>query len=148
MHFAAHFFHKTTRMHTFCLILVGFLISTAISPLREQLLTAVWDRRAVYVDMSSSVAYLSFWLGLWFALLLRWRNTLQTLDGRYAVIILSILVMNVIFSGYSTRFVAAAFPSLLIAMAEFRSKPPQILIGIFSAFSLLQWLYWFKILGS
>ncbi len=91
MHFAAHFFHKMTRMHTFCLILVGFLISTAISPLREQLLKAVGDRRAVYVDMSSSVAYLSFWLGLWFALLLRWRNTLQTLDGRYAVIILSIL---------------------------------------------------------
>ena len=144
MHFAAHFFHKTTRMHTFCLILVGFLISTATGPLREQLLAAVGDRRAVYVDMSSSVAYLSFW----FALLLRWRNTLQTLDGRYAVIILSILVMNVIFSGYSTRFVAAAFPSLLIAMAEFRSKPPQILIGIFSVYSLLQWLYWFKILGS
>jgi hypothetical protein len=145
MHFAAHWLKGKKIAHLFLLIGVGFAISTAIGPLRELILTAVGDRRAEYRISSSTFAYLSYWLALWTMLVSNWRTTMMTLDGRYAVIILSIVALNFVYEGYSTRFIAAAFPSLVVLMAISRSAPFSIRLALFIPYSILQWLYWLRI---
>jgi hypothetical protein len=148
MHLAAHFLNKEKALHISLLILTGFLVSIAIGPLREMILSAVGDRRAEYHDMSSSLSYLSFWLALWSMLIFRWRSVIRHLDGRYAIVILSIVLFNVLFDGYSTRFIAAAFPSLIIAMARWRSIPISLSVALFVPYTVMLWLYWFRVLGG
>lgn len=145
MHLSANIFAKPRILNLAILILVGLSISAAIGPLRGALLGAVGDRRSGYYDMSSSIAYLSFWLLLWILLLARWRDSMRSIDSRYAIVILSILALNTVTGGYSTRFIAAAFPALLVSMVEWKSKPVSLALIIFIPYSFLQWLYWLRV---
>jgi hypothetical protein len=142
MHFAANKFTASTRMNSLALCLTGVLIATAIGPFREVILGAVGDRRAEYYDVSSTAAYLSFWIVMWVLLLYRWKDTMTSIDARYALIILSIVAMNVFTGGYSSRFIAAAFPSLVITMSHWRSKPFSLITLLFVPYASLQWVYW------
>ena len=124
---------------------LGVLISFAIGPLRQELLGAVGDRRAEYEDMGSSFAYLSFWVLLWFMFLVKWRDVVRHYDGRYAIIVLSLVAANLFTGGYSTRFLAASLPSLIVAMSRWRSNPISVALLFFVPYSLVQWYYWFQI---
>lgn len=152
MHFAARKFSAPNRISLLVLVFTGALIAVMIGPLREVILGVVGDRRAEYKDMSSSLPYLSFWIAMFFLLLFRWKKTIEKLDGRYAVIVLSLVFVNAFFGGYSTRFIAAAFPSLVIAMSNHRAlvnRDRMVIINpvllLFVPYSILQWLYWFRI---
>lgn len=146
MHFAANHFHSKDRRALTMLILVGATIAAMIGPLRDMILSSIGDRRSDYEDMSSSAIYLIFWALMLGFMMYDWRNTLSTLDGRYSLVILSIVTVNILTGGYSTRFIAAAFPSLLISMANFKSKPFSVLFIIFVPYSIMQWLFWLRIL--
>lgn len=150
MHLAAHWLNQKKLLHLILLIALGFLISIAVGPLRELFLATLGDRRAEvdYERVQSTLAYLSFWVLLWGMLLARWRSALTSLDGRYAVVILSIVALNSIFGGYSTRFIVAAFPSLIISMVAWKSRPVSLPLLLFLPYSGVQWLYWFRILGG
>lgn len=145
MHFLANRLDKVRFSQAFYLAIAGFMISIAIGPLREIILGLIGDRRAEYHDMSSSIVYLFFWLIMWAMLLYRWKNTIRSVDGRYALLILSIIAMNVVVAGYSTRFIVAAFPSMLITMSQWRSMSINELAILFISYSVLQWLYWLGI---
>lgn len=146
MHFAASYFRYQDRRSLITLVLVGAIIAVMIGPLRGMILSSLGDRRAEYHDMSSSTLYLSFWILMLAFMIYDWRSSLLTLDGRYSLIILSIVMVNVLTGGYSTRFIAAAFPSLLIAMASYRSKPVSLLSVIFVPYAVVQWLFWLRIM--
>lgn len=143
MHFVSNRFVAPKRTNLLVLCITGLLIAAAIGPLREAILGAIGDRRAEYSDMSSSMLYLSFWVVMLGALLFNWKDTMNSVDGRYSIIILSIVVMNLITGGYSTRFIAAAFPSLLIAMCN---SQKNWIIPIFTLYAIAQWMYWFKLI--
>jgi len=145
MHFLSRFNLNKNYKNLIILIGFGFAVSVATGPLREQILGAIGDRRVDYHDMSSSLLYLSFWFVLWLLLLIRWKSTFESIDGRYSIIVLSIVVMNIVTGGYSIRFISAAFPSLIIVMANWGRS--SALMFVFSLYGIFQWLYWFKILG-
>lgn len=145
MHLAAHYFASPARRFTIFLCLTGVLISILIAPLRETILGAVGDRRAESPEMESSLLYLSFWIVMWALLLARQEKTVTSLDGRYALVILSIAAANLITGGYSTRFIVAGFPSLIIAMRNWPSKPVGLPVLLFLPYAGTQWLYWLRV---
>lgn len=126
------------------LFLVGAAISLAIGPLRESILTAIGDRRAEYSDMASSLQYSLFWVLLLALSLVFAARFVQDYVGKYAIVILSIVAVNVTHGGYSTRFLAAAFPFLVSSVLSFRGNERIVLIGFF-VYGTLQWIYWLGI---
>lgn len=146
MHFAVNKFCDVKLRNLLILCLTGFLISIIIGPLREAILGAFGDRRAEYHDMSSTFYYLFFWILMWFFHILRWKDSMASLDGRYVLIILSIVLVNAFTGGYSTRFLAAAFPSLIIAMSKWPSKPISLITLLFIPYASLQWLFWLRVI--
>jgi hypothetical protein len=146
MHLASHHFSLPRFRNLAALVLFGFFVAIAIGPARELILNTIGDRRAEYHDMSSSILYLSFWIIVWALFLAQWRTAMATLDGRFAIIILSIVALNAVFQGYSIRFIAASFPSIVVAMAGWRSIPIALPIALFLPYSVLQWLYWLRVL--
>lgn len=145
MHFSANRFSAPTRKNLTILCLTGTVIALAIGPFREIVLSGLEDRRATYSDMSSSTTYLLFWVLMWMLLLSRWKYSVVNFDGRYSIIVLSIVAVNIVTGGYSTRFIAAAFPSLIITMVKWPSKPVSLVLMIFMPYSILQWFYWLRL---
>ncbi|HNR11345.1 MAG TPA: hypothetical protein PKN72_09110, partial [Nitrosomonas europaea] len=127
---------------------VGAFISLLIGPLREALLSAIGDRRAEYHDMSSSLLYSLFWIALLIPFYLG-RRYLVTLDyARYALVIVSIVFVNVFHGGYSTRFLAAAFPGLVSAVLSLHGVIKIMILVLFIVYAVFQWLYWLRILSG
>lgn len=130
------------------LFAVGAFISLLIGPLREALLSAIEDRRAEYHDMSSSLLYSLFWIALLIPFYLG-RRYLVTLDyARYALVIVSIVFVNVFHGGYSTRFLAAAFPGLVSAVLSLHGVIKIMILVLFIVYAVFQWLYWLRILSG
>jgi len=145
LHIAANWLSLPTRRNLLLLCLTGVLLALAIGPLREVILAYLGDRRVEYPDMGSTVSYLSFWIVMWALLLYKWHATMNSIDGRYALMILSLVAANLITGGYSTRFIAASFPSLVIAMRKWEPKSINLLILLFVLYASLQWFYWLKL---
>lgn len=127
------------------LFLAGLLISLVIGPFREAILSAIGDRRAEYSDMSSTFLYSLFWIFLLFAMFLSAPRFIANVFHRYAIVILSIVSVNAIHGGYSTRFLAAAFPFLICSVLEFRNRG-VVVVWLFAIYAAVQWLYWLKII--
>jgi hypothetical protein len=127
------------------LCLIGFSISIAIGPLREAMLSAIGDRRADYPDMSSTLAYSSFWVFLLFAIGSRAKSLMKEEYQQYSVVILSIVTMNIFHGGYSARFLAASFPFLISTVLSFRGVYGLMMLFLFIFYAILQWLYWLRL---
>ncbi|MBE7526251.1 MAG: hypothetical protein HS120_00830 [Burkholderiales bacterium] len=130
------------------LFAIGSFISLLIGPLREVILSVIGDRRAEYIDMSSSLLYSLFWAALLIPFYLS-RRYLMALDyARYALVIVSIVFVNLFHGGYSTRFLAAAFPGIVAAVLGLHGTIKTLVTVLFIAYAMLQWLYWLRILGG
>ncbi|WBL63469.1 hypothetical protein [Thauera sp. WB-2] len=127
------------------LFFTGALISIAIGPLREVILSAIGDRRVDYPDMASSVQYSLFWIGLLGMSFVFAKNVIQSEVNRYAIVIISIVAVNVLHGGYSTRFLAAAFPFLLNLVLSFGGAA-RFVPWFFGFYAGLQWLYWLRLI--
>lgn len=146
IHVLVHRLKKPTLIGVVGLILAGVFVAFAIGPMRGIILGAVGDRRADYINMSSTPLYLSYWVFLLTLLVFRWRKSLESIDARYAVVILSIVSSNLLFDGYPTRFLAVAFPSIIIAMSEWKSRPFGLATIVFIPYMIVQWMYWLLII--
>lgn len=129
---------------------LGVFISLVIGPLREVILSAVGDRRAEYPDMSSSITYSLFWILLLASIGFRLRDFVKEDYNNYTIVILSIVTTNTIHGGYSTRFLAAAFPFLVSTIFFFQSAYSQnvyrCVVGVFTCYAILQWFFWLRII--
>ncbi|WP_404417926.1 hypothetical protein [Brevundimonas vesicularis] len=123
----------------------GCLISLAIGPAREIILTQIGDRRAIYVDIASSPLYLSFWIILLSILVIRWRAIGGSIEASIAVIVLSLVTSNIFTGSYSTRFIAAAFPFIVISMARLDGIVKPLTVLMFLAYVIFQWFYWLRL---
>lgn len=130
------------RAQFLLLFLLGGIISLAIGPLRELILSAIGDRRAEYADMSSSLSYASVWILVLFAMMVRARVSLRENFQQYALVVMSIVAVNLLHGGYSTRFLAATFPFLISTILSFRGIYGIFLISALGFYSVLQWVYW------
>lgn len=89
--------YRRVQCYSFFATLLGTSMSVLIGPLREAVFTYIDDRRAVYVDMSSSIMYLLFWVSLLIPFGFYYRQVLQYSYAGYTVVILSIIACNLYF---------------------------------------------------
>ena len=141
-------FRWSARRRMAMLVCFGFAVGIMVGPLREMLLSAVGDRRAQYQDISSSLLYLSFWIGLFFLLVFDQRRTLIKYESRYSVAILAIVFINAFTGFYSTRFIAAIFPFLIVAIFSVLGKNKFLVSIPFLIYFLFQWYYYLRNLLS
>ncbi|MCT8090731.1 EpsG family protein [Acinetobacter sp. C_4_1] len=127
----------------FCILLgIGFGILTG--PLLSNILSTIGDRRADYKDMSSSVAYMSFWLVLYLYYILKgfFENKNRTFLFYVSLSILSLVTTQTFLGGYPSRYLVAFFPFLLGSMIEIKGKEQSIIFLCYFAYTLLLWTYW------
>ncbi len=127
------------------LLAAGAAIAVATGPAREMILSAVGDRRVEYPNMSSSLFYLSFWVFNWGLFLTSIKRFFASTDQRFAFAVLSIVAFNLLFAGYSTRFIAAIFPFLIISASRFTGWQSLAIKAAFPLYSLIQWLFWIRV---
>lgn len=129
-------------------VAAGVLVGLAIGPLRESLLTLVGDRRAEYQDLSSSVFYLSFWVILFGIFLLNYREVFRSIEGRIAILILSVVSVNIFTAGYSLRFLAIAYPFVMSAILMSRPSVRIYTLCLFGVYAIAQWYYYMTSLSA
>jgi len=122
----------------------GFVMGLVIGPLRESLLTLIGDRRAEYLDLSSSPLYLSFWVGLLGLFLMDYRDTFRSVEGRFSLFILSLVTVNVFTGGYSLRFLALAYPFVISTVLMAKPSVKMFAIPAMSIYMIAQWIYYFS----
>lgn len=129
------------------LVLVGAFMSFVFGDFLQSILAAVGDRRAdrYLGDASSGIKYTSFWLIFLLVVLLQKHEFLDDIGNQYCVIILSFVVFNLVFGGYSTRFLAVSLPFMVIAMRSI--EQPLLRYGtlsVYLAYACLQWSFWIR----
>ncbi|CAI6148885.1 EpsG family protein [Acinetobacter baumannii] len=125
-------------------IMVGLVLAIVTGPLMSQILGQLGDRRAEYEDMSSPVLYMSFWVIYFVYLAIKaYTEKLERNAFFYiSLIILGMVFFNVFFSGYSSRFLAACFPIIIIALLQLKSREKQLLILGYAIYTLMLWFFW------
>lgn len=141
-------FDNKESLRFFALLFFGVFVSILIGPLRESVLSTIGDRRAQYNDISSSLMYLLFWVGLLLPFYLQRKNLMNFDYSCYALAIVSIVFANIFTGAYSTRFIAAAFPLIVSSILSLRGMMKLGVVTIFVIYTILQWLYWFRIMGG
>lgn len=132
---------------TLPLFLSGAVVSLLIGPARATVLGVIGDRRANYQDMSSTSLYLAFWVALLAVLVFRWKANSRRFETAIAIVILSVVAVNLVTGGYSTRFLAVAFPFIIIAIAGLDGIYRLAVVYALLFYTMFQWLYWLRLLG-
>lgn len=126
--------------------IIGAFVALITGPFMSIILSSFDDRRAVYGDFSSPILYMSYWLGLFLFIISKCfqRNT-NKLNKYYFYISLSILTI-VLFStflnGYPSRFIAASFPFLILALSDFRRKSDFLVGVLYVMYTIILWFFW------
>lgn len=142
--FDSFIFFDKNRERVLSALLVAFFASVLMGPLRELVLTLINDRRAIYSDISSSYAYMSYWFFLLaFFVLSGFRNYYDNIS-LFAIFVLSIACFNTIFGAYNSRFVALALPFIAyaISVSNISSRIKIFVFLSYISFTSLLWLYW------
>lgn len=145
---AALMFENTVKIKpifkTTLSILIGLGIGIATGPLMSTILTAIDDRRSEYIDMSSSIVYMSFWLILfaYFSLKGLFESKHRTFSFYISLMVLALVAVQTVMGGYASRFLVALFPFVIAAMLETKAKEQPIVIISYLAYSFMLWFYW------
>lgn len=138
----------SVEMRLALILVAGVVVGLIIGPLRETLLTLIGDRRAEYLDLSSSALYLSFWVGLLGLFLIDYRNIFRSVEGRFSLFILTLVAVNVFTGGYSLRFLALGYPFVIITIYLARPAVKMFAIPAMSIYMVAQWVYYFSSIGG
>lgn len=145
---AALMFEKTVKIKpifkTTLSILIGLGIGVATGPLMSTILTAIDDRRSEYLDMSSSIVYMSFWLILfaYFSLKGLFESKHRTFSFYISLMVLTLVTVQTVLGGYASRFLVALFPFVVAAMLENQAKEKYIVLLSYCAYTFMLWFYW------
>ncbi|MBC6677578.1 MAG: hypothetical protein H9L35_15575 [Acinetobacter sp.] len=127
------------------LILCGFLTSIITGPLRYSILSFFEDRRAEYVDMSFDIIFSSFWMFLFICIILDnlYIKKINLKDFQaYSIVFLSLILLNYFIGGYSSRFIAATYPFLIISMYYLSSQLRAFCLTFYIFYSFILTYYW------
>lgn len=142
--FLVNNYFSNNNMKFLILSIIGFFSGFVMGPLRTIILGFVEDRRAEFRDMSSPFIAISFWVVAYLTLgiLILLKKIKLNFEICFSLIILSLIFSNIFFPIYSSRFISATFPFLLISLF---SLPKEFrLIGLvgYSLYSLFLWVFW------
>lgn len=128
------------------ILIASASISLAIGPALSAVLSWIGDRRTGDKDLSSSVAYLSFWIIASFLFMLNFKRIQLNVFTILSLILLLTVAMTVVTKGYSLRLLSVLFPFFVVLTANAVSKIRKPVIGVFLLYSIVQWMYWFRII--
>lgn len=125
-------------------ILVGFAVALVTGPLMSSILASIEDRRSEYNDMSSPFLYMIFWVALFIYFVFKGLSEGVKRDFYYyaSLMVLSIVFFNLFFSGYSSRFLAAFFPIVIIAMLTTKGVERPFISLMYIFFTVFLWFFW------
>ncbi|MFW6557542.1 hypothetical protein [Acinetobacter baumannii] len=129
---------------TMLAFLSGLTVSVVTGPLMSIILGEIGDRRAEYSDMSSPILYMSFWVVMLPYFLMKGFLEKGNKDFSFylTIMILSMIGLNIVFSGYSSRFLAACYPVIISALLSLKGKEKPIILISYSAFTIVLWMFW------
>jgi len=128
------------------IIIASACISLAIGPALSVVLAWLGDRRSGDKDLSSSVFYLSFWIIVSFLFMLNLKRIQLNVFAILSLILLLTVAMTVITKGYSLRLLSVLFPFFIVLTANSAPRIRIPVVGVFLFYSIVQWMYWFRII--
>lgn len=133
-------FSKTTIA-----IIVGLLVGIVTGPLMSIILGSVGDRRAEYDDMSSPITHIAFYLILvpYFLMKGYFEKSQKDFTFYVTIMMLMIVLLNTVFSGYPSRFIAATFPFFICAFLSLKGQENVIMWASYLVYTLILWVFWF-----
>jgi hypothetical protein len=135
--------YDLTRLSSYILVVwTGFLMALLVGPLRVIILEWLGDRRAVYDAPATTWSYASIWIFILGAACIQTKMFFRDHTNAIALTFLSVYVFCTLFSVYGLRFLSAALPFFIVALCRFGSVERALVILLFAAYSVLQWLYW------
>lgn len=125
------------------LLLVGFGVALAVvlGPLRDQILTALGDRRAGDPDGASSILYLSYWAGLLLLGFVQEKAYYADPVHAYAIIMLAIVTAAIFTNSYAIRFIALSIPIFVSASLGMERRSRFLAIYSLLPYTWSQWVY-------
>ncbi|MFN6262875.1 MAG: hypothetical protein ACK4XG_08700 [Chromatiaceae bacterium] len=149
--FVVHFVIKWSEKYNFqnivsctLLVITGAIVAIAVGPLRVWILEFFGDRRVNYDVDASTWSYASIWVFLLGMAYFQRREFFRDYSNAIAVTFLSVFVFCTAFSVYGLRFLSAALPFIFVALFRFGTVERPLVILIFLAFSIVQWIYWVR----
>lgn len=122
-------------------IIAGIAIGLALTLGRELILGSIGDRRVEYNAESVSLLYASFWFLLLAALLLFYK---KKYDPIYYFTILNLTTFTLLafLNTYSVRFLAIAYPFIIICIYNLKKNFPILLFALLIFNQAIQWYFW------
>lgn len=134
------------RLKYILAILVGSIVAIITGPYMSIILKSLDDRRAEYNDMASPLLYVIFWVVFYFYILIKVMIEKTNIYNRnYIYISLSILtvvVLNSFIAGYSSRFLVASFPFIILSLVNFKGSEVRFLWLGYILYLALLWIFW------
>ncbi len=126
------------------LIINGLLVAIVVVPLRVWILEFFGDRRVNYAAEASTWTYASAWLLILLVCYFQRREFFRDYTNAIAVTFLSVFVFCTAFSVYGLRFLSVALPFIFVALFRIGAIERPLVILIFLAYSIVQWVYWVR----
>lgn len=127
-------------------LMVGLVSAVITGPYMSVLLGSFEDRRADYENMSSPTLYMIYWLLLFFYIIAKSFFTKNSIIDKYyfyiTISILTMVFMNIFASGYSSRFLVAAFPFIVMTLSHFRKGSDAIVLIGYISYNIILWFFW------
>jgi len=127
-------------------ILVGFVVALLTGPYMSIILGTIEDRRAEYNDMSSPILYMSFWVLFFIYLVckifLDKYNLYNKLYYYVSISVLTMVFLNTFLSGYSSRFLAASMPFIILALINLKGRDATFSMLGYIMYLIMLWFFW------
>lgn len=135
--------YDLSRFSSYVLVVwIGFLMALMVGPLRVIILEYLGDRRAVYDAVATTWSYASIWVFILGAACIQTKGFFRDHTNAIALTFLSVYTFCTLFSVYGLRFLSAALPFFIVALCRFGAVERSLVILLFAAYSVLQWVYW------
>lgn len=130
-----------------CLLMLtaGMALAVVLGPLKQDVLTAVEDRRSlVEEEMVSSLTFNSFWMFLLGAALIASEKLTTSAYCAFATTLLATVTAGTFMEVYTSRLLAVCFPTLVLLIASIRREVRGPVLLAFGAYAIVQWYYWLR----
>ncbi len=124
------------------LVAIGVAVVVLIGPLREGLLNAIGDRRAVQDTAAQSIRYASFWILLILVAATQKKKYFETEGNALAVAFVAVYVCASFLDVYNVRFLSASYPLIISSLLALSMRKKVLILPVYFVYVGIQWYYW------
>ncbi|WP_341659362.1 EpsG family protein [Vibrio sp.] len=144
MLFGKFTFHKNENVNTLIIFQIIMFGSLVVIVGQDAVLAIIGDRRAYSNSGSQSLIYASAWGALLVLFIVFSKHERNGLFF-FTVSLMSLFVISTLFNAYSSRYLAFAFPFILIYLSHLRDEIRLPFLSIILSYILFQWALWLQL---